>query len=69
MHHHHRNRRLFLNFASQWIKNKKLEFKAQRLDEKTGQRLFERMLNKNLKEDSDAGEMNPLRINDNQKKK
>ena len=48
---------------------KKLEFKAQRLDEKTGQRLFERMLNKNLKEDSDAGEMNPLRINDNQKKK
>ena len=52
-----------------WIKNKKLEFKAQRLDEKTGQRLFERMLNKNLKEDSDAGEMNPLRINDNQKKK
>ena len=67
--HHHRHRRLFLNFASQWIKTKKLEFKAQRLDEKTGQRLFERMLNKNIKEDSDAGEMNPLRINDNQKKK
>ena len=67
--HHHRHIRLFLNFASQWIKNKKLEFKAQRLDEKTGQRLFERMLNKNIKEDSDAGEMNPLRINDNQKKK
>ena len=67
--HQHRHRRLFLNFASQWIKNKKLEFKAQRLDEKTGQRLFERMLNKNIKEDSDAGEMNPLRINDNQKKK
>ena len=61
--HHHRSRRLFINFASKWIKNKKLEFTAQKLDDKTGQSLFARMLNKNLTEEQD-GTLGTWVIND-----
>ena len=61
--HQHRSRRLFINFASKWIKNKKLEFKAQKLDDKTGQSLFARLLNKNLTEEQD-GTLGTWVIND-----
>ena len=61
--HQHRSRRLFINFASKWIKNKKLEFTAQKLDDKTGQSLFARMLNKNLTEEQD-GTLGTWVIND-----
>ena len=58
MHH-----RLFLNFASKWIRNKKLDFKGEKLDDKSGQRLLQQMLNKNFKEEHD-GDLGPWKINE-----
>ena len=59
----HRNRRIFLNFASKWIKNQKTNCDIQKLQDKHGQELFKRMLNKNMSEEND-GDFGPLKINE-----